>query len=166
MHCVSGTNRSACFIIAFLIRHHALTLQDAYSEVKNKRKVVTPPSMKINLSEGVIEQLRIFWRGNHPRQNAKQATSVRQEQPIREDASGERTIRLKTKLPEGDDWERRSYRSDKSHVSKESQRMSALNTSNIAMRNPEESFISKYSKVPSILNKSFRTSQRSPSQEL
>jgi hypothetical protein len=75
-------------------------------------------------------------------------------------------MRVKAKLPEGEDWERRSFRSNKSATSKVSQQISALNTSNIAMRNPEESFISKNSKTPSILNKSFRLSQRCPSQVL
>ena len=40
VHCVAGTNRSAVFVMAFLMKHMELTLEEAYNEVKSRRKVV------------------------------------------------------------------------------------------------------------------------------
>ena len=40
VHCVAGTNRSAVFVMAFLMKHMGLTLEEAYNEVKSRRKIV------------------------------------------------------------------------------------------------------------------------------
>ena len=41
VHCVAGTSRSAVFVMAYLMKHMGLTLEDAYLEVKSRRKVVS-----------------------------------------------------------------------------------------------------------------------------
>ena len=38
VHCVAGNRRSAALVIAFLMRERGLTLDDAYNEVKARRK--------------------------------------------------------------------------------------------------------------------------------
>lgn len=140
----------------------------------------------------MLNQLKMFERGVNPKGEASfQERSVRQEQPsFRNDTAGQRSIKIKTNAVDRsnflgveeqsnlnhsrltgrslrvDDDESKSCRSNKSFNSKASNNLSALNQSKIAMRNPEESFISKHSKPPSILNKSFsrRPSSLSSSQ--
>lgn len=42
VHCQGGVSRSPSFIIGYLMRYHSKTFQDAYSFVKDKRKIINP----------------------------------------------------------------------------------------------------------------------------
>ncbi len=40
LHCYAGKSRSACFAIAYLMSVYRMSLSDAYTFVKNKRKII------------------------------------------------------------------------------------------------------------------------------
>ena len=40
MHCVAGNKRSAAIIIAFLMREKGFSLEDAYNEVRARKKFI------------------------------------------------------------------------------------------------------------------------------
>ena len=42
VHCVAGVSRSATVVIAYLMRHHKVSLLHAYTYVKSKRRVIRP----------------------------------------------------------------------------------------------------------------------------
>ncbi|XP_041353901.1 dual specificity protein phosphatase 18-like [Gigantopelta aegis] len=42
VHCVAGISRSASVCIAYLVKHHEMTLNDAYHHVLDRREVIHP----------------------------------------------------------------------------------------------------------------------------
>lgn len=58
MHCVAGTNRSATVVMAYLMRDRRLTHEDAYGEVKSRRKVVDLSTTLINLLQKYENHLK------------------------------------------------------------------------------------------------------------
>ncbi|CAJ1332921.1 unnamed protein product, partial [Effrenium voratum] len=53
IHCFEGKNRSAAFVIAYVMREEKLNLQDAFARVKGVRSLVDP-------NIGFLKQLRDF----------------------------------------------------------------------------------------------------------
>jgi dual specificity phosphatase 10 len=53
VHCLAGVSRSVSLVIAFLIKHRAMTYQEAYGLVKAKRRIIHP-------NDGFISQLKAF----------------------------------------------------------------------------------------------------------
>ncbi len=45
IHCVAGVSRSAALVIAFIMKERGLTLEDAFNEVKSRRKTVKSKDM-------------------------------------------------------------------------------------------------------------------------
>ncbi len=52
-HCISGRSRSASIVVAYLIRYHNMTAEEALKFVKNKRAQVNP-------NPGYVKQLKIY----------------------------------------------------------------------------------------------------------
>jgi hypothetical protein len=50
VHCIVGRSRSPTVIISYLMKHHKMTLKEAYDHVKNKRDIVRP-------NDGFIQSL-------------------------------------------------------------------------------------------------------------
>ena len=42
VHCQAGMSRSPCFVMAYLMSHHKMTLFDAYKLLKSKRPAIRP----------------------------------------------------------------------------------------------------------------------------
>lgn len=42
IHCVAGVSRSATLCIVYLMKHHRMTLREAYNHVKSRRAVIHP----------------------------------------------------------------------------------------------------------------------------
>lgn len=53
VHCNAGVSRSASVVIAYLMRHHCMTFDEAFRVVKEKRSFIRP-------NEGFIKQLKIY----------------------------------------------------------------------------------------------------------
>jgi protein-tyrosine phosphatase len=54
VHCMAGQSRSATIVIAYLMKHHAVHMQQALTYLQSKRPVVSP-------NPGFLEQLMIPW---------------------------------------------------------------------------------------------------------
>jgi len=59
VHCRQGVSRSAAVVIAYLIRHHAMSYDSAFSYVKSRRQCINPNS-------GFIETLKAWERQWRP----------------------------------------------------------------------------------------------------
>ena len=70
IHCQQGISRSAALATAYLIRHHSLTLRDAYIRVKHSR-----PTVKVNAN--FLKQL-ISWEKNCSSSSSNTHTQQRQ----------------------------------------------------------------------------------------
>jgi protein-tyrosine phosphatase len=53
VHCFAGVSRSASVVLAYLMRHHSMTLTKAVTLVRNKRSWINP-------NPGFVVQLRRF----------------------------------------------------------------------------------------------------------
>ena len=42
VHCIAGVSRSATICIAYMMKHHGMTLRQAYQHVKQKRPIIRP----------------------------------------------------------------------------------------------------------------------------
>lgn len=53
VHCMAGVSRSVTLVLAFLIKKKGMTYDEAYSMVKQKRRIIHP-------NDGFIRQLRDY----------------------------------------------------------------------------------------------------------
>ena len=53
VHCIAGVSRSVSMVLAYLIREHAMTYEQAYTLVKQRRKIIHP-------NDGFIDQLKKY----------------------------------------------------------------------------------------------------------
>jgi hypothetical protein len=53
VHCEAGISRSATTVIAYLVKYHNMSLEDAFQHVKERRRIINP-------NTGFVEQLRMF----------------------------------------------------------------------------------------------------------
>lgn len=58
VHCEYGISRSATVVIAWLIKHHGMTLKEAFEHTKAQRRVIMP-------NEGFLKQLSDFEKEVH-----------------------------------------------------------------------------------------------------
>lgn len=59
VHCEAGISRSATTVIAYLVKHHGMSLLEAYQHTKERRRIINP-------NTGFLNQLRIFAASVHP----------------------------------------------------------------------------------------------------
>lgn len=53
VHCEAGISRSATTVIAYLVKYHNMSLEQAFRHTKERRRIINPNS-------GFVEQLRSF----------------------------------------------------------------------------------------------------------
>ncbi|CAD8068556.1 unnamed protein product [Paramecium sonneborni] len=53
VHCMAGVSRSACIVIAYIMKTKKMSFRDAFQFVKSKRTIVWP-------NDGFVEQLKKF----------------------------------------------------------------------------------------------------------
>ena len=53
VHCIAGVSRSVSMVLAYFIREHSMTYEQAYGHVKQRRKIIHP-------NDGFIDLLKKF----------------------------------------------------------------------------------------------------------
>lgn len=94
---MAGVSRSVTLVLAYLIKHHGLGYDQAYSMVKSRRKIIHP-------NDGFIEQLRRFEsqvRRQSPPKTRYESPSRRNESPTRFDSPSKRENLFSTSFLEG-----------------------------------------------------------------
>jgi len=59
VHCEAGISRSATTVIAYLVKYHSMSLEQAFRHTKERRRIINPNS-------GFVEQLRQFEASMQP----------------------------------------------------------------------------------------------------
>eukprot|EP00096_Caligus_rogercresseyi_P014373 TRINITY_DN6882_c0_g1_i3.p1 TRINITY_DN6882_c0_g1~~TRINITY_DN6882_c0_g1_i3.p1 ORF type:complete len:155 (-),score=48.54 TRINITY_DN6882_c0_g1_i3:100-564(-) len=68
IHCAAGVSRSACLVLAYLMRHHGMPLASAFQKVKSIRPAVRP-------NNGFVHQLTL-WEEECERLRWKEGKSI------------------------------------------------------------------------------------------